>query len=75
MDKGVGHLLYVLTENRRLVPKIVLATNAAHKFFGPLEFSVDHCWRGHGRLGPLTGAVRVVLPHARPGEGPVERLG
>src|SRR6267378_1478487 len=57
MDKALGHLLDVLTENRRLVTKIVLAANAAHKFFGPLEFSVDHCWRGHGRLGPLTGAV------------------
>jgi hypothetical protein len=41
MNKAFCHLLYVLTENRSLVPPIVLSTNAAHRFFGPLEFSTD----------------------------------
>src|SRR2546427_4487066 len=31
MDKGLRHLLYVPTENRSLVPKIVLSANAAHR--------------------------------------------
>src|SRR2546425_4180162 len=35
MDKALCHLLYVPTENRSLVPKIVLSTNAAHKFLDP----------------------------------------
>jgi len=35
MDKGVGHLLDVLTENRSLAPEIILSANTAHEFFGP----------------------------------------
>src|SRR5205823_13304470 len=31
MDKGLCHPFYVFTENRSLVPKVILSTNAAHK--------------------------------------------
>ena len=43
VGKAPGHLLYVLTENRRLIREIVLSTNAAHELFGPQGFRVDHC--------------------------------